>query len=55
LCFNVALNRLPTNPNPLFQTQPSLSNALAAALKRAQAHQRRGCVEQQQSQQNQPT
>ncbi|XP_010436338.1 PREDICTED: protein SMAX1-LIKE 4-like [Camelina sativa] len=54
LCFNVALNRLPTNPNPLFQTQPSLSNALVAALKRAQAHQRRGCVEQQQSQQNQP-
>ncbi|KFK29552.1 hypothetical protein AALP_AA7G148700 [Arabis alpina] len=53
LCFNVALNRLPTNPNPLFQTQPSLSNALVAALKRAQAHQRRGCVEQQQSQQNQ--
>ncbi|CAN8326523.1 unnamed protein product [Cochlearia groenlandica] len=55
LCFNVALNRLPTNPNPLFQTQPSLSNALVAALKRAQAHQRRGCVDQQQSQQqNQP-
>uniref|UniRef100_M4D3U6 Clp R domain-containing protein n=1 Tax=Brassica campestris TaxID=3711 RepID=M4D3U6_BRACM len=55
LCFNVSLNRLPTNPNPLFQTQPSLSNALVAALKRAQAHQRRGCVEQQQqSQQNQP-
>ncbi|XP_010541106.1 PREDICTED: protein SMAX1-LIKE 4 isoform X2 [Tarenaya hassleriana] len=53
LCFNVALNRLPTNPNPLFQTQPSLSNALVAALKRAQAHQRRGCVEQQ-NQQNQP-
>ncbi|XP_056859429.1 protein SMAX1-LIKE 4-like [Raphanus sativus] len=53
LCFNVALNRLPTNANPLFQTQPSLSNALVAALKRAQAHQRRGCVEQQ-SQQNQP-
>ncbi|KAL0687346.1 hypothetical protein Bca4012_087023 [Brassica carinata] len=56
LCFNVSLNRLPTDPNPLFQTQPSLSNALVAALKRAQAHQRRGCVEQQQqqSQQNQP-
>ncbi|KAJ0230664.1 hypothetical protein HA466_0305360 [Hirschfeldia incana] len=62
LCFNVALKRLPTNPNPLFQNQPSLSNALVAArdvnshsLKRAQAHQRRGCVEQQQqSQQNQP-
>ncbi|KAL0726676.1 hypothetical protein Bca4012_022769 [Brassica carinata] len=56
LCFNVSLNRLPTNPNPLFQTQPSLSNALVAALKRAQAYQRRGCVEQQQqqSQQNNP-
>ena len=54
LCFNVALNRLPTAPPPssasLIHTQPSLSNALIAALKRAQAHQRRGCIEQQQQQ-----
>ncbi|KHN15344.1 Chaperone protein ClpB [Glycine soja] len=56
LCFNVALNRLPTTPaaaaaGPLLHTQhPSLSNALIAALKRAQAHQRRGCIEQQQQQ-----
>ncbi|CAF2034666.1 unnamed protein product, partial [Brassica napus] len=42
LCFNVALNRLPTNPNPLFQTQPSLSNALVALSRRAQAHRRGG-------------
>ncbi|XVF69894.1 hypothetical protein PTKIN_Ptkin11bG0117800 [Pterospermum kingtungense] len=51
LCFNVALNRLPTTPGPLLHAQPSLSNALIAALKRAQAHQRRGCIEQQQQQQ----
>ena len=50
LCFNVALNRLPTTPSPLLHGQPSLSNALIAALKRAQAHQRRGCIEQQQQQ-----
>ncbi|KAI4335346.1 hypothetical protein L6164_014000 [Bauhinia variegata] len=50
LCFNVALNRLPTTPGPLLHTQPQLSNALIAALKRAQAHQRRGCIEQQQQQ-----
>ncbi|XP_061361787.1 protein SMAX1-LIKE 4-like [Gastrolobium bilobum] len=50
LCFNVALNRLPTTPGALIHTQPSLSNALIAALKRAQAHQRRGCIEQQQQQ-----
>lgn len=53
LCFNVALNRLPTTPptgGPL-SPMPSLSNALIAALKRAQAHQRRGCIEQQQQQQ----
>ncbi|KAK4257747.1 hypothetical protein QN277_007297 [Acacia crassicarpa] len=53
LCFNVALNRLPTTPTPnLLHThhQPSLSNALIAALKRAQAHQRRGCIEQQNQQ-----
>ncbi|XP_028751383.1 protein SMAX1-LIKE 4-like [Neltuma alba] len=50
LCFNVALNRLPTSPPPSFlhPHQPSLSNALVAALKRAQAHHRRGCIEQQQ-------
>ncbi|XP_047942447.1 protein SMAX1-LIKE 4 [Salvia hispanica] len=40
LCFNVALNRLPASP--LHHLHPSLSNALVAALKRAQAHQRRG-------------
>ncbi|XP_058207831.1 protein SMAX1-LIKE 4-like isoform X2 [Rhododendron vialii] len=52
LCFNVALNRLPTTPSPLLHSQqPSLSNALIAALKRAQAHQRRGCIENQQNQQ----
>ncbi|KAF8400227.1 hypothetical protein HHK36_013524 [Tetracentron sinense] len=50
LCFNVALNRLPTTPAPLLHGHPSLSNALIAALKRAQAHQRRGCIEQQQQQ-----
>nr|XP_027069024.1 protein SMAX1-LIKE 4-like [Coffea arabica]XP_027069025.1 protein SMAX1-LIKE 4-like [Coffea arabica] len=50
LCFNVALNRLPTTPGPILHGQPSLSNALIAALKRAQAHQRRGCIEQQQQQ-----
>ncbi|XVE98871.1 hypothetical protein REPUB_Repub03eG0146000 [Reevesia pubescens] len=50
LCFNVALNRLPTTPGPFLHGQPSLSNALIAALKRAQAHQRRGCIEQQQQQ-----
>lgn len=50
LCFNVALNRLPTTPGPMLHGQPSLSNALIAALKRAQAHQRRGCIEQQQQQ-----
>ena len=44
LCFNTSLNRLPTNANPLFQNQPSFSNALVAALKRTQARQRRGCV-----------
>ncbi|KAL1568192.1 protein SMAX1-LIKE 4-like [Salvia divinorum] len=49
LCFNVALNRLPASPSPLLHhhhhSQPSLSNALVAALKRAQAHQRRGSLE----------
>ncbi|XP_013613814.1 PREDICTED: uncharacterized protein LOC106319985 [Brassica oleracea var. oleracea] len=53
LCLNVALNRLPTIPGPMFHGQPSLANALVAALKRAQAHQRRGCIEQQQQQQEQ--
>lgn len=61
LCFNVALNRLPAstsssslllNPNhqfyPPHSHRPSLSNALVAAFKRAQAHQRRGSIENQQ-------
>ncbi|WOL11869.1 hypothetical protein Cni_G20633 [Canna indica] len=58
LCFNVALNRLPasTLSSPLLAAPshphlhhiPSLSNALVAAFKRAQAHQRRGSVESQQ-------
>ncbi|KAH6802424.1 hypothetical protein C2S51_033870 [Perilla frutescens var. frutescens] len=52
LCFNVALNRLPTSAStPLLGPQshlPSLSNALVAAFKRAQAHQRRGSIENQQ-------
>ncbi|KAH9288425.1 hypothetical protein KI387_032542 [Taxus chinensis] len=47
VCFNVALNRLPAAIN---RGQASLSNALVAALKRAQAQQRRGCIEQQQAQ-----
>ncbi|KAL2228908.1 protein SMAX1-LIKE 4 [Sesamum indicum] len=50
LCFNVALNRLPASPGPLLHAQPALSNALVAALKRAQAHQRRGSIEQNQQQ-----
>lgn len=50
LCFKVALDRLTANPTvpPIPQPPPVLSNALNAALKRAQAHQRRGCPEQQQ-------
>ncbi|KAG4907002.1 hypothetical protein AAZX31_20G064200 [Glycine max] len=53
LCFNVSLNRLPApTPSPLlsppYSTTPSLSNALVAAFKRAQAHQRRGSIENQQ-------
>ncbi|CAN6275635.1 unnamed protein product [Urochloa humidicola] len=61
LCFNVALNRLPASAavasSPLLGLgghghghyyPPSLSNALVAAFKRAQAHQRRGSVESQQ-------
>ncbi|KAG8380665.1 hypothetical protein BUALT_Bualt06G0039500 [Buddleja alternifolia] len=55
LCFNVALNRLPTSASsPLLGPHshlPSLSNALVAAFKRAQAHQRRGSIENQQQQQ----
>uniref|UniRef100_A0A1J3D2Q5 Chaperone protein ClpB1 n=1 Tax=Noccaea caerulescens TaxID=107243 RepID=A0A1J3D2Q5_NOCCA len=47
LCFSVALERLPTaTATPA--NDPPISNALMAALKRAQAHQRRGCPEQQQ-------
>ncbi|KAJ7971650.1 protein SMAX1-LIKE 3-like [Quillaja saponaria] len=51
LCFNVALNRLPaSNSSPMLGTTqfPSISNALVAAFKRAQAHQRRGSIENQQ-------
>lgn len=48
LCFSVALERLPTAQNMTPGIDPPISNALMAALKRAQAHQRRGCPEQQQ-------
>lgn len=58
LCFNVALNRLPASSsvgppmlgpqNNSYSTHPSISNALVAAFKRAQAHQRRGSIESQQ-------
>ncbi|KAE9609826.1 hypothetical protein Lal_00006113 [Lupinus albus] len=48
LCFSVALERLPTSQNTNPSTEPQVSNALMAALKRAQAHQRRGYPEQQQ-------
>jgi hypothetical protein len=54
LCFNVALNRLPTSSTILTTHTshhhhfPTLSNALIAAFKRAQAHQRRGGAESQQ-------
>ncbi|KAJ0973357.1 hypothetical protein J5N97_021316 [Dioscorea zingiberensis] len=57
LCFNVALNRLPASSSsgPMLgphhhhhHQPPSLSNALVAAFKRAQAHQRRGSIESQQ-------
>lgn len=44
LCFSVALDRLPAAAGD----SPAVSNALMAALKRAQAHQRRGCPESQQ-------
>lgn len=48
LCFSVALERLPTAQDVASEMEPGISNALMAALKRAQAHQRRGCPEQQQ-------
>ncbi|KAJ6433059.1 hypothetical protein OIU84_020147 [Salix udensis] len=52
LCFNVALNRLPASTSSALlgphSSNPSLSNALVAAFKRAQAHQRRGSIENQQ-------
>ncbi|KAL1821215.1 hypothetical protein ACET3Z_016084 [Daucus carota] len=53
LCFNVALNRLPASSSspmlsPPHSHHPSISNALVAAFKRAQAHQRRGSIENQQ-------
>ncbi|KAJ4970838.1 hypothetical protein NE237_003937 [Protea cynaroides] len=52
LCFNVALNRLPASTSsPILghhSHHPFLSNALVAAFKRAQAHQRRGSIENQQ-------
>ncbi|XP_038689675.1 protein SMAX1-LIKE 3-like [Tripterygium wilfordii] len=52
LSFNVALNRLPTSASSPFlgppSSYPSFSNALVAAFKRAQAHQRRGSIENQQ-------
>ncbi|KAK4798001.1 hypothetical protein SAY86_030327 [Trapa natans] len=64
LCFNVALNRLPASTpstgllhgyhslgslsHSTGGHPPSLSNALVAAFKRAQAHQRRGSIENQQ-------
>ncbi|XP_042384697.1 protein SMAX1-like [Zingiber officinale] len=49
LCFSVALDRLSAaNPGLAATAEPPISNALMAALKRAQANQRRGCPEQQQ-------
>lgn len=53
VCINVALNRLPASSSspilgPPQSSYPSISNALVAAFKRAQAHQRRGSVENQQ-------
>ncbi|XP_043709161.1 protein SUPPRESSOR OF MAX2 1-like [Telopea speciosissima] len=48
LCFSVALERLPSAQNLSPGIDAPISNALMAALKRAQAHQRRGCPEQQQ-------
>ncbi|URD72495.1 heat shock protein-related [Musa troglodytarum] len=56
LCFSVALDRLPASNSAAaggravaaVLAEPPISNALMAALKRAQANQRRGCPEQQQ-------
>ncbi|KAL9685229.1 hypothetical protein QQ045_022677 [Rhodiola kirilowii] len=48
LCFSVALERLPSAQGEAAGSEPPVSNALMAALKRAQAQQRRGCPEQQQ-------
>ncbi|GKV18193.1 hypothetical protein SLEP1_g28611 [Rubroshorea leprosula] len=48
LCFSVALEQISTAQNANPGVDPPISNALMAALKRAQAHQRRGCPEQQQ-------
>lgn len=52
LCFNAALNRLPAStPSTILSPHypnPCFSNALVAAFKRAQTHQRRGSVENQQ-------
>ncbi|KAL6532804.1 hypothetical protein OROGR_013764 [Orobanche gracilis] len=51
LCFSVDLERLPSVQNtaaPATEPELPISNALMAALKRAQAHQRRGGPEQQQ-------
>lgn len=45
LCFSVALDRLPA---AAAAAEPTISNALMAALKRAQANQRRGFPEQHQ-------
>ncbi|CAL9779947.1 unnamed protein product [Musa acuminata subsp. burmannicoides] len=54
LCFSVALDRLPASDSAAaggragaaVLAEPPISNALMAALKRAQANQRRGCPEQ---------
>ncbi|XP_077222400.1 protein SUPPRESSOR OF MAX2 1-like [Tasmannia lanceolata] len=48
LCFRVALDRLPSAQSLSPALETPISNALMAALKRAQAHQRRGCPENQQ-------
>ncbi|XP_066351046.1 protein SMAX1-like [Miscanthus floridulus] len=47
LCFSVALDRLPAAASAAaaHAAGPPVSNALVAALKRAQAQQRRGCPE----------
>ncbi|KFK36491.1 hypothetical protein AALP_AA4G131500 [Arabis alpina] len=49
LCFNVSLNRLPSSTgSPMLV--PCVANSLVAAFKRAQAHHRRGSIENQQQQ-----